>query len=97
MYPLPGHGRQLSNHKRKDVARRVARIQGHVHAVKQMLDEGRSYSDVVHQLAAIKASLDSAIQVIVDDLVEDCVAKTERKEPISDDLSELREIVARIR
>ena len=87
----------MSNHKRKDVARRVARIQGHVHAVKEMLDEGRSYSDVVHQLAAIRASLDSAIQVIVDDLVEDCVAKTERKEPISDDLSELREIVARIR
>jgi len=87
----------LSNHKRKDVARRVARIQGHVHAVKEMLDEGRSYSDVVHQLAAIRASLDSAIQVIVDDLVEDCVAKTERKEPISEDLSELREIVARIR
>ena len=87
----------MSNHKRKDVARRVARIQGHVHAVKEMLDEGRSYSDVVHQLAAIRASLDSAIQVIVDDLVEDCVAKTERKEPISEDLSELREIVARIR
>jgi CsoR family transcriptional regulator, copper-sensing transcriptional repressor len=87
----------LSNHKRKDVARRVARIQGHVHAVKEMLDEGRSYSDVVHQLAAIRASIDSAIQVIVDDLVEDCVAKTERKEPISDNLLELREIVARIR
>ena len=87
----------MSNHKRKDVARRVARIQGHVHAVKEMLDEGRSYSDVVHQLAAIRASIDSAILVIVDDLVEDCVAKTERKEPISDNLLELREIVARIR
>jgi len=87
----------LSNHKRKDVARRVARIQGHVHAVKEMLDEGTSYSDVVHQLAAIRASIDSAILVIVDDLVEDCVAKTERKEPISDNLLELREIVARIR
>jgi DNA-binding FrmR family transcriptional regulator len=87
----------LANHKRKDVARRVARIHGHVHAVKVMLDEGRSYSEVVHQLAAIRSSLDSAIQVIVDDLVEDCVAKTERKESISDNLLELREIVARIR
>jgi len=79
------------------VARRVARIHGHVHAVKEMLDEGRSYSEVVHQLAAIRSSLDSAIQVIVDDLVEDCVAKTERKEPISDNLLELQQIVARIR
>jgi len=87
----------LADHKRKDVARRVARIHGHVHAVKEMLDEGRSYSEVVHQLAAIRSSLDSAIQVIVDDLVEDCVAKTERKEPISDNLLELQQIVARIR
>lgn len=87
----------MADHKRKDVARRVARIHGHVHAVKEMLDEGRSYSEVVHQLAAIRSSLDSAIQVIVDDLVEDCVAKTERKEPISDNLLELQQIVARIR
>ena len=87
----------MANHKRKDVARRVARIHGHVHAVKEMLDEGRSYSEVVHQLAAIRSSIDSAIQVIVDDLVEDCVAKTERKEPISDNLLELQQIVSKIR
>lgn len=87
----------MASHKRKEVARRIARIHGHVHAVKEMLDEGRSYSEVVHQLAAIRSSLDSAIQVIVDDLVEDCVAKTERKESIADDLLELQQIVARIR
>jgi DNA-binding FrmR family transcriptional regulator len=87
----------LANHKRKDVARRVARIHGHVHAVKEMLDEGRSYTEVVHQIAAIRSALDSVIQVIVDDLVEDCVSKTGRKEPISDDLLELQQIVAKIR
>ena len=97
IYPLPGDGTQMTNHKRKDVAQRVARIHGHVHAVKEMLDEGRSYSEVVHQLAAIRSSLDSAIQVIVDDLVEDCVAKTDRQEPISDNLLELQQVVARIR
>ena len=87
----------MANHKRKEVAKRVARIHGHVHAVKEMLDEGRSYSEVVHQIAAIRSALDSVIQVIVDDLVEDCVSKTERKESISDDLLELQQIVARIR
>lgn len=87
----------MANHKRKDVARRVARIHGHVHAVKEMLDEGRSYTEVVHQIAAIRSALDSVIQVIVDDLVEDCVSKTGRKEPISDDLLELQQIVAKIR
>jgi len=87
----------LANHKRKDVSRRVARIHGHVHAVNEMLDDGRSYAEIVHQIAAIRSALDSVIQVIVDDLVEDCVARTERKESISDNLLELQQIVSKIR
>ena len=87
----------MGNHKRKDVARRVARIHGHVHGVSKMLDEGRSYSEVVHQIAAIRSALDSVVQVIVDDLVEDCVAKADRKEPMTDSLVELQQVVANIR
>jgi DNA-binding FrmR family transcriptional regulator len=62
-----------ANHKRADVIKRIARIHGHVHAAKAMLEEGRSYSEVAHQISAIRAALDAVIQVIVDDLVEDCV------------------------
>ncbi|MDG6924951.1 MAG: metal-sensitive transcriptional regulator [Nitrososphaerota archaeon] len=87
----------MADHKRKDVAKRVARIHGHIHAVKEMLDEGRSYSEIVHQIAAVRSALDSVIQVIVDDLVEDCVVKTERKESISDNLLELQQIVSKMR
>jgi CsoR family transcriptional regulator, copper-sensing transcriptional repressor len=87
----------LANHKRKDIARRVARIHGHVHAIKGMLEDGRSYSEIVHQIVAVRSALDSVIQVIVDDLVEDCVAKAERKEPMTDSLVELQQIVAKIR
>jgi CsoR family transcriptional regulator, copper-sensing transcriptional repressor len=87
----------LADHKRRDVARRVARIHGHVHAINEMLDGGRSYSEVVHQIVAVRSALDSVIQVIVDDLVEDCVAKAERKEPMTDSLVELQQVVAKIR
>ena len=87
----------LSRHKRNDVARRVALIHGHVHAVKDMLEEGRSYSEVVHQIVAVRSALDSVIQVIVEDLVEDCVARAERKEPLKESLEELQQVVAKIR
>ena len=87
----------MASHKRKEVANRVAKIHGHVHAVKDMLEAGRSYPEVVHQIVAIRSALDSVIQVIVDDLVEDCVAKAEKKEPMTDSLVELQQIVARIR
>ena len=83
----------MANHKRKDVARRIARIHGHVHAVKGMLEDGRSYSEIVHQIVAIRSALDSAIQVIVDDLVEDCVGKVAAKEPVTESLEELQRVM----
>jgi len=75
----------------------VARIHGHVHAINEMLDEGRSYTEIVHQIVAVRSALDSVIQVIVDDLVEDCVAKAEKREPLADSLEELQQVVAKIR
>jgi DNA-binding FrmR family transcriptional regulator len=87
----------LATHRRTDVARRVARIHGHVHAINKMLDDGRSYSEIVHQIVAVRSALDSVIQTIVDDLVEDCVARVDRKEPMTESLEELRQVVAEIR
>lgn len=87
----------MATHRRDDVARRVARIHGHVHAIHEMLDDGRSYSEIVHQIIAVRSALDSVIQVIVEDLVEDCVAKSEKKQDIAGSLAELKKVVATIR
>jgi DNA-binding FrmR family transcriptional regulator len=87
----------LVRDKRKQVALRMKRIHGHVHAITEMLDKGRSYSEIVHQVSAVRAALDGVVQVIVEDLVEDCISKMERKEPFRDTLSELQAVVARIR
>lgn len=87
----------MATHRRGEAARRVARIHGHVHAINEMLDEGRSYAEIVHQIVAVRSALDSVVQVIVDDLVEDCVAKAEKREPLADSLEELQQVVAKIR
>jgi DNA-binding FrmR family transcriptional regulator len=87
----------MASHKRNDVAKRVARIHGHVHAINKMLEEDRSYTEVVHQIVAVRSALDSVIQVIVDDLVEDCVGKAEKRQPMKDSLEELQRVVATIR
>lgn len=87
----------MAAHKRDDVARRVARIHGHVHAINEMLDDGRSYSEIVHQIVAVRSALDSVIQVIVEDLVEDCATKSQKKEDLTDSLAQLKQVVATIR
>ena len=87
----------MANHRRDDVSRRIARIHGHVHAINEMLDDGRSYSEVVHQIVAVGSALDRVIQVIVEDLVEDCAAKSAKNENLADSLAELKQVVATIR
>jgi DNA-binding FrmR family transcriptional regulator len=85
----------MSGHKREDVTKRIARIHGHVHGILEMLQEGRSYSEIVQQIEAVKAGLDSAIGVIVEDLVEDCVAKSGKKDSLNEPILQLKEVIAR--
>jgi len=82
----------VTHHKRPDVERRLARIEGHVHGIRKMLGEGRSYSEIVHQISATISALESVIQVIVDDLVEGTISKTEKQE-VRESVQELREVI----
>ena len=86
---------QMASHKRDDVTKRIARIHGHVHGILEMLEQGRSYPEIVQQISAVKAGLDSAVQVIVEDLVEDCMARSGRNKAISAPVLELKEVIAR--
>ncbi len=61
------------------------------------MEEGRSYSEIVHQLVAVRSALDSVIQVIVDDLVQEVAMRAEKKEPMAESLEQLQQVVAKIR
>jgi DNA-binding FrmR family transcriptional regulator len=84
----------MSNHKRPEVDARLARIEGHVKAVRTMLNDNRTYPEIVHQIAAVRASLDGVIDVIVEDLVEDCVATARKGKSVSGTVLELQQVVA---
>jgi len=85
----------MSSQSRKNVTKRIARIHGHLHGIMEMLEEGRSYSEVLQQISAVKAGLDSAVQAIVEDLIDDSVAHLGRDKTASEVAFELKEIVAR--
>ncbi len=87
----------MSRHRRPEVEDRLARIEGHVRAIRKMLQEERTYPEIVHQVAAVRASLDGVIEVIVDDLVEECVSTSKKGGPVSETVLELRQVVARSR
>jgi DNA-binding FrmR family transcriptional regulator len=85
----------LTHHKNVELSRRIARIEGHVKAIRKMIEEEKTYPEIVQQVSAVRASLDSLTQVIVDDLVEYYV-KHSRNEEANKAARELRETVSRI-
>lgn len=80
--------------QRHAIEARLARIEGHIHGVHKMAHEGRGYPELVHQITAIRASLDSVLQAIVEDLVQEFVATASAKGRAPPVVEQLREVVA---
>ncbi len=72
MSEAAGHGGH-PHHQTKEVVDRLARIEGHVRAVKGMVEKGRPCPDVLIQLAAVRAALEQVSKVVLADHVESCL------------------------
>lgn len=57
----------------KAVINRLSRAAGHVNAVKRMVEEGRDCSDVLIQLAAVRAELTNVGKLVLKDHIEHCI------------------------
>ena len=66
----------MTHHKRPELVKRLARIEGHVKGIRKMMDEDKNYADIVQQISAVRAALDGVIEVMVQDLVEYYVSQT---------------------
>ena len=63
----------LTKDTRTDLDHRLARIEGHVRAVRQMLAEDESCDDLMTQLAAVRAATTQAIVKLFEGHMETCV------------------------
>lgn len=64
---------QPHHHQTKAVIDQLARTAGHVASVKRMVEEGRPCPDVLIQLAAVRAAIDRAAKLVLEDHVESCL------------------------
>jgi DNA-binding FrmR family transcriptional regulator len=58
---------------RKAVADQLARTAGHVSSIKRMVEEERACADILVQLAAVRAAIDRASKLVLEDHVESCL------------------------
>ena len=61
--------------QRESVLKRLARIEGHVRAVKRMVEEDTACPDVLVQIAAIRAALNGVGRLILEDHMQGCMVK----------------------
>jgi len=66
----------MTHHRKPELARRMARIEGHIRGIQKMIEEEKGYPDIVQQVSAVRAALDGVTQVIIEDLVEYYVSQT---------------------
>lgn len=65
------HGHAHTN--TKAVINRLSRAIGHLESVKKMVEDGRDCSEVLIQLAAVRAALTNTGKVILKDHIEHCI------------------------
>lgn len=63
----------LTKETRTDLTARLARIEGHVQAVRRMLEEDESCEDLMTQLAAVRAATTQAIVKLFEGHMDTCV------------------------
>jgi DNA-binding FrmR family transcriptional regulator len=67
------HHEHHEHRQRKAVIDQLARTAGHVASIKRMVEEDRSCPDILIQLAAVRASIDRASRIVLEDHVESCL------------------------
>jgi CsoR family transcriptional regulator, copper-sensing transcriptional repressor len=63
----------------QSVINRLARIEGHVRAVKRMVEEGRTCPDILVQVAAVRSALNSVGRLILEDHLKSCMVDAVRQ------------------
>lgn len=88
----------MPNHihtRQKQVVNRLARVEGHVRAIKQMVTEDRDCPDVLLQIAAVRKALDNTAKLILKDHLEHCLIHAVKQGEQERFLKDLQEAIDR--
>ncbi|MCL4351572.1 MAG: metal-sensitive transcriptional regulator [Firmicutes bacterium] len=58
---------------RKPILNRMARLEGHLRAVRDMLEADRDCPEILVQLAAIRSALDGVARLVFEDHMDSCI------------------------
>lgn len=72
------------------VLNRLSRIEGHVRAIKRMVEEDAPCPDVLVQIAAVRAALQSLGRVVLEDHLQSCIVQAVQDGAYEEAMRDLR-------
>jgi DNA-binding FrmR family transcriptional regulator len=80
-----------SVHKqRKNVRDRLVRAEGHIRGIIKMIDEEKECPDILIQIGAVKAAIEKAGEIILEDHIEHCLIEAVKSGDVETQLQELK-------
>ena len=76
--------------QRKNVRDRLVRAEGHIRGIIKMIDEEKECPDILIQIGAVKAAIEKAGVIILEDHIEHCLIEAVKSGNIETQLEELK-------
>lgn len=67
------HTHAHTHQNTKAVLNRLSKLNGHLTAVRHMVEEGRDCSEVLIQLAAVRSAINGTMKIILKDHIDHCI------------------------
>jgi DNA-binding FrmR family transcriptional regulator len=76
--------------QRKNVRDRLVRAEGHIRGIIKMIDEEKECPDILIQIGAVKAAMEKAGMIMLEDHIEHCLIEAVRSGDVESQLQELK-------
>ncbi|MCD5412518.1 metal-sensing transcriptional repressor [Dehalococcoidia bacterium] len=79
----------------QEVAARLSKVEGHLRAVRRMVEDGRDCPEVLLQISAVRAALDQIGRIILEDHLDTCIVAAIEEGSGEKAIAKLKESLAR--
>jgi DNA-binding FrmR family transcriptional regulator len=84
------HAHVHSDESLRQIINRLSRIEGHIRGIKTMVQESRPCPEVLVQIAAVRGAIDRVARIILDEHLEECIARAAKEGDIVGEIAELK-------